>query len=214
MQFGALLAAIAWGPSFFYMVNIGIREGFRKAAMFALGIALSDTTMILIIFFGLGRVFVQPQFQKIFSVLSGVAVLIIGIIFLVKRQQVAQEKSIEIKSLPSIMYTVKGYTINLLNPFTILLWIAIIAKMVPEITGMNKVQVIEVFTSMIIIILTGDLLKCYFAKWLGGIINERSYQIVNKILGVIFIILSIRLFLHTYEILTHPEEITKGAMPF
>ena len=43
-----LFLALFIGPSFFYLIQVGITKGFKSAAFFALGIALSDLALLIL----------------------------------------------------------------------------------------------------------------------------------------------------------------------
>lgn len=203
IQAGVILALMAFGPSFFYMIRVGIKKGFKEAALFALGIALSDVLMIVLILLGLGPFFKLPIVQEVFSLVTGCAILVLGIVYLFRKPHVPAENGAENKrkviDLPFYMYTIKGFSINLLNPFTFLIWVAVTSTIVVN-TSFTNIEFAEFFVAVIAVILFFDVLKAYFANWLGKVITDKVLHIIDRCLGVVFILLSFRLFYHFVEL--------------
>ncbi|MDW7690199.1 LysE family transporter [Flammeovirgaceae bacterium SG7u.111] len=185
------------GPSFFYLVGVGIKKGFLEAGLFALGIITSDLAMVLAIFFGLSHFFELPLFQEVFSIVAGTAVLVIGIRYILKSQKHAA--GTQDMQLPVYMFYFKGFAINVLNPFTFLIWITVIAGLNLE-KNYSSEDYTQFFIGLLGTIFTMDLLKAFLANKLGDLLNENTIRRIDKVLGIIFILLSLRLFYHFFEV--------------
>ncbi|MCB0737428.1 MAG: LysE family transporter [Bacteroidetes bacterium] len=172
---------ISAGPSFFYLIKVGIEKGFRKALMFALGIFISDVFLLSAIFIGLRGLFEDQAFRQVFSLASGILVVIFGITMLV-RKKVDVGSNQEVKDLPYFMYAVKGIGINLFNPFTIIVWVTILGSVAPK-----PNEFIPFITGVLGVIFTSDVAKAYLAKLLGKLMTPRAVFILNKVMGLIFI---------------------------
>lgn len=172
---------LSTGPSFFYLIKVGIEKGFRKAALFASGIFLSDVVLLTVIYLGLRPLFENHVFQQAFSLGSGVLIVIFGVTMLVKKQT-QNSKDQVVKDLSGAMYVAKGAGINFFNPFTIVMWVGVLGSVSPSETEF------PLFTGGILgVILTADILKAYLAKVIGKMMTPRAVLILNRVLGIAFI---------------------------
>lgn len=173
---------LSTGPSFFYLIKVGIEKGFRKAALFASGIFLSDVVLLTVIYLGLRPLFEDHLFQQAFSLASGILIVIFGLTMLLKKSADNSGKTQVVKDLSGAMYVVKGAGINFLNPFTIIMWVGVLGSVSPSETDF------PLFTGGILgVILTADVLKAYLAKMIGKLMTPRAVFVLNRILGIAFI---------------------------
>jgi threonine/homoserine/homoserine lactone efflux protein len=196
-----LILMLFVGPSFFYLIRIGITQGFAHAASFAFGVILSDLFLLLIIIRGLSGYFESVYFQMIFSLIAGLLILTIGVLSLVKKMGIPQKDQIDkpIKRHERTWFVVKGFGINILNPFTALVWITVIGTV--EIKWAFTSQEYPVFIGGVLLtVFSLDVLKAYLANYLGKLINEKTLRNVNRILGIVFLVLGFRLLYHFYQL--------------
>ncbi len=202
---GLGLAVAAFGPSFFYLVNLGIQRGFKFAASFALGIAISDLVLLVVIFKGLRDLLSLRSFQEIFCVVAGIAILTIGVLYLLKKPIQLRKKREEVDEQSKkdyILYVFKGFTINAMNPFSIILWLTVSSKVIGDnVEVFSTIDYKMFFAGLISTVLSMDILKAYFSNWLGKVLTFRVLFRVNKIVGLLFIVFSIVLFYRFYELL-------------
>ncbi|WP_044237517.1 LysE family translocator [Flexithrix dorotheae] len=187
------------GPSFFYLISVGIEHGFKKGVSFALGIILSDLLLIVIIYNGLSFLFENLLFQEIFSLLAGITIFVLGYRYLNKSAKKPSLVKVKKETAPDFIYTIKGFAINLINPFTGLLWIAILGTISME-KNFEGNDYIMFFSSLALFIFIFDILKAYLANKLGQILNEKLIRRINRVLGIVFFIVSIRLFYFAYTL--------------
>nr|MBX2842194.1 LysE family translocator [Flammeovirgaceae bacterium] len=178
---------------------VGIEQGFKKGVSFALGIIISDLLLIIIIYNGLNFLFENPLFQEIFSLIAGVTIFILGYRYLNKSAKKPSLVKVKQEAAPDFIYTLKGFAINIINPFTGLLWIAILGTISME-KNFEENDYLMFFASLSLFIFVFDILKAYLANRLGKILNEKLMRKINKVLGIVFFIVSIRLFYFAYTI--------------
>ncbi len=179
------------GPSFFYLIGVGMKQGFKKAGLFAAGIIISDMMLLLAIFYGLSKFFESQIFQKTFSLFAGIAILYIGYQYLTKH--VKHSRSSGEADLPLMMYLFKGFAINFINPFTVLVWVGILGTLNIQ-EEYTEQEYYFFFTGLLSTIFCIDLMKAFLAKRLGEILNEKIIQKIDRVLGIIFILLSVNMF--------------------
>jgi len=191
-----LLLMLFVGPSFFYLIRVGISKGFASAFYFALGIMLSDLVLLTLIIKGLSRYFDNPVFQQVFSVVAGVLIVGIGIHALISKAKISAT-SFDAKAHQKAWYALKGFGINILNPFTVMLWIAVIGTV--ELKNDYSATEYQVFVAAVLgTILVMDSLKAYLANYLGKILTQSMLTRVNRVLGFVFLVLGFRLLYHFY----------------
>lgn len=200
---GLGLAIASFGPSFFYLINLGIQKGFKAAASFALGIAISDVVLLMVIVWGLGDVLANETFQEVFCVVAGIAVFVVGILYLLKKPNQLKRKSSNVPDQKStfFLHALKGFTINILNPFSIMLWITVSSTVIGDNTGVfSKIDFEMFFIGLLGTILSIDILKAYFSNWLGNVVTFRVLFFVNKGIGLLFVFFSFGLFYKFFEL--------------
>lgn len=179
------------GPSFFFMLETGIKEGFAKAWSVAVGIMASDAVLLFLIFSGLHSALEQPLFKAVFSTVSGVIVLFLGIknLFFTRTNTAQTTKELDHGSM--LRYAAQGFLINVLNPFTIVVWVGVVGSLsVGEMLDGQRYMVF--FAATLSVIFIADTLKAYFAHKLGLWLTLKAMRTINKVLGVAFIGLGLR----------------------
>ena len=191
------------GPSFFYLIKVGIQKGFVPAAFFALGIIFSDLTMILLILFGLSNVFESLLFKESFSLIAGFIIVGLGIYSILKPK--GRSSTGKVKDLLPYQYTLRGFGINIVNPFSFMVWIAVLGgiSLKRDFTNGEYITFISVLLGTV---LMADVAKAYGANALGKIMNDKVVHLVNRVLGFIFIVLGVRMLYFFYELYTYGNQ--------
>ncbi len=210
IKYGFILVIMV-GPSFFYLIRVSLMKGFSYGVAFALGILLTDFFFVFAIFFGLSKLFQNIDFQIYASLIGGIVLLFTGIQYLrsSKQHQAQLNDNPETATLHLgwLGYTLKGILINGLNPFTIMLWVGILASVMTQ-----KKYATEEFSAFAIgvlgTVITADVLKAFLANRIANILNERLLRLADRVLGIIFMLLSIRFF---YFFVQHLQE---GSLHF
>jgi threonine/homoserine/homoserine lactone efflux protein len=199
---GFLISILSFGPSFFTLINSGIKGGKSEGFRVALGIFLSEFIMALVCFFGLSRFFILIEFQLAFSLFAAIAISYIGIKgFYKKYQQFLQ--SMEQPAAKSKSF-IKGFILNLINPFVLFLWIGILAIVSVYYDKKDPHYEISIFINLISILFTlllMDLGKVYLSDFLGRKLSRRVYYIINKYFGLILLIIGLYFFYHFITLL-------------
>ena len=182
---GLLLGLISLGPSFFALIKVGIQGGKLAGLRMALGIFLSDLIVALGCFYGLAGFFTMPMFQIGFAGFAAFGIIFIG----VKGISVGYKKFIKNIQSPLGMSTnlVKGFLVNLMNPFVIILWVSLTATMSVghDDTFEGRYTILVQILSTLVTIFTLDLGKVYLSDYLGKRLNHRMYFFVNRYFGII-----------------------------
>jgi len=189
-----LVLMFSAGPSFFYLIKVGIEKGFRKALGFALGILFSDLILLGLIYLGLRPLFENTVFKQAFSLASGILITVFGLTMILRRRPSPQNIKDDIGAdQPIYKYVLRGMAINLLNPFTITLWVGILGSVSPE----GKTEFGQFVAGLLGVIFVSDGVKAYLAKVIGRLLTPIAVFRLNKILGVAFVIIG-AYFIYTF----------------
>lgn len=194
---GILIGLLSFGPSFFTLVNSGIQGGRKAGLRVALGIFLSETTVALLCFFGLSRIFTYPEFQMTFSFVASVAIIMIGVKGFAKNYD-KFIKSIEVPLQNSSNF-LKGFFLNLMNPFALFLWVTLLAAISVRYDKSDATYQLEIFINLISILVTLlslDIGKVMLSDYLGRKLSNRVYYYVHKYFGLILLLIGVYFFYH------------------
>ena len=90
-----LLLAFSFGPAFFGLINTSIKHGFRAGMALAIGVFLSDLVLAvgvcLLINYGAADYLQSPKNQTFIGILGGVILIIFGVLYLIKKEEVKTE---------------------------------------------------------------------------------------------------------------------------
>lgn len=191
------------GPSFFFLIRVSVQKGFRNGAAFALGIILSDAAFLFAIFFGFSQLFENELFKTIFSLVGGLVIVGIGLMSLIQKHEISKisdENPTKKMGSNEFLNIIKGFSINIINPFTFIMWVGIIAAASAK-ESFTEDESIAFFLAILITVFSADMAKAYFANRLGKILTQRNFTIINKVLGGVFIFFGLRLIFHFVELM-------------
>ena len=94
-----------------------------------------------------------------------------------------------------LRYILKGFLINGITPMVLFFWIGAVSIATIDFGYSSLGQFVLFFGSVLITVLTTDVLKAYLADKLRQIITSRSLMIMNIILGLVLIFFGCRLML-------------------
>lgn len=189
-----LIMAIMLGPVFFMLINISIKNGFRSAFYFALGVVLSDAFYISIIEFSKSLVGFIDDHKRWIALFGGFLLVVFGISSIIKKVSNPQEVNIknDIGKSDLWLEVIKGFAMNALNPFVLFFWIGVSTTLVASPTNEQNDWVF--FGSALITIFFTDLLKGLMAINLKRLMTNQFISTLNKVSGVGLILFGIRLF--------------------
>ena len=186
-----LVFIFAIGPSFFLLIQSSIEYGFKKGALIAVGISLSDLLFVSITLLGLSAIISDPENTIIFSYIAASILAVFGIYSFLKKPVINNEESIE-NGRGTFRFIAKGFLINIFNPTIILFWITL-SSTISTTYDYSWTEKRSFFIGLLITILSSDLLKAYLANNVRSMITIRSIKIFNQIVGSVLVIFAISL---------------------
>lgn len=178
-----LSLSLITGPIFFTIVQTSLRFGWKSGALVGIGIAISDTLLILAAYFGLKQMegwIAQPEVQLGMAAAGSLVLISIGIAMWMRLNPTTSPAR-----FPMIWrqagHLITGFLINTLNPFTVLFWITITGSIV--FASKWSAGQSWVFYGTLLFIITGtDIVKAVVAqqltRWLKPHYLRRVQQLV------------------------------------
>lgn len=197
-----IVLAFSIGPSFFALINTGIHHGFKSGAAVAFGILFSDLFFVFatvsLIHYGMAGLITDPKHQAFMGVIGGIVLIIYGTVhFIQKEPKSAAETELEIKSPKISGLFVKGFLLNLFNPFVWIFWMAT-STTISSKYGFQISRIIVFFISTLSIVISTDLLKTFVGhkikKWLNPTILKRIRHLTGGLLVVFGLYLIYKVF--------------------
>jgi len=179
--------AISIGPAFFALLQTSIRYGFRTAAALATGIIISDIFCVVISYLGANSWFSDPEIKGIIGLTGGVVLIIFGTFnFFAKPKDFGSSEELEIKTPGFWVNVIKGFFLNVLNPFVIVFWLGAVTFIGSK-NDFALLPVCVAFGAVLGIVYSSDLLKAFIATRIRGYLNAQKVQILNKTAALVLI---------------------------
>jgi len=196
---GVTLATLfGFGPALLALVQTSISRGFKAGVSLAFGVFLSDLFLVLLSFEGVIQVVEQPKNKLAFGIVSGLILIIFGIITYIRKPKTKADE-ITVKDPKTITYILKGFFLNVANPF---IWIFWMGSMVAITSNYEKDEkaILTMFTVTLITVFLSDTLKSYLAGKLKPLLTVKLLTLINSIAGIGLILFGISLMLRTFWI--------------
>lgn len=186
---GFLISILLFGPAFFKLVHTSIQEGFNKGVLLASGVFISDLLVAILCILGVADFMQAPSFQKLYSLFASVALILLGIKYF-KHQYKSFLKSYAERG-PSSKSVWKGFWLNLVNPFTFILWFNVMASISKEYVGEPNYKFllgVNLITILMVLFMM-DVFKVFLSHLIGRKLNARIFFIMNKYFGILLMII-------------------------
>lgn len=185
--------AILTGPAFFALLQTSIRNGYKSGIAFAIGVFVSDTTLILLSYLGALQLFNDPRNNFIIGLIGGTILVMFGIFNIFQKQPLdlkAGDGRVEKILTPNVslaFVALKGFAINLINPFVIIFWIGVVSV---ESTryDFSHLHMMALFSAVLLTVFFTDILKAVGATKITNFLSPLILLWINRIAGVILII--------------------------
>ncbi len=185
------LLSISMGPVIFSIIKQSISNGYKGGLSFAIGVAASDLTLVLI-----SNVFTELfnrllRFERIIGIGGSMLLIGIGIYFLffkkTKLNDVGDGFEMKRKAGDYVKIFFAGYFVNLLNPGVIAFWFTWATAFIT--TPVN--ERIALFAACLAVVFIADLLKVFLASRLRKKLTLKTINVINKLSGTILIVFGV-----------------------
>lgn len=192
-----------FGPALFALIQTSIHRGLWSGFQMAFGIFLSDATLVTLCLLGALQIINEtPENQLVFGLITGIILIIFGIVTFTREVKIADDiNNEEIRKPNPVTFILKGFFLNFTNPFVWLFWILWVTTITSNYQGETD-SVILLFSITLLVILATDMLKCFGAYKIKRYVTPRFIQWINWVAGsglmVFGIFLLIRAFIEFF----------------
>jgi threonine/homoserine/homoserine lactone efflux protein len=189
------------GPAFIALVQTSIHNGLHSGLLFALGIAISDITLVSLSYLGAIQFLRDESNQFAVGIVGGLVLIGFGLVTFFKKYKVATKRGIEVKVTITgggrIRYILKGFFLNILNPFLLIFWLGVMSFVSAK-YGVATKEVVTFFTAAIVTVFLTDSIKCLIASHIGRYLNITILTWVNRGVGVALVVFGIVMFVRVF----------------
>ncbi len=196
---GLTLSALL-GPALFTLLQTSIHRGLKSGIFLAFGIFLSDVSVVYLALLGALQLINQKNNYIIVGVIGGSILIGFGIYtFLHKINIDDNNKGIEVRVPGPVTYILKGFFLNIMNPFVWFFWISAMVGVSATLAG-DKHAIMTFFIGTLLTVLSADILKVFIAHRIKDHLNVNILVRVNHFVGIFLIgfgmFLIVRVFFH------------------
>ncbi len=150
--------------------------------MLAAGLWVSDGLFALLAHYGMHTFLMDKQIDYRWGYIAALILVIIGITSIKTKDKFTPQK--EFQFVRSGNLFLKGFLVNSLNPFVLLLWIGIAA----QVNYATENTTLLFYAGMLSTVMFGDLVKIFFANSISQKMKPKHLSMIRAIGGVILII--------------------------
>jgi threonine/homoserine/homoserine lactone efflux protein len=180
-----LAVFFGFGPALFAEIQTSIHRGFWAGVQLAVGVFLSDVALVALCFFGAIKLLSTPENHLVFGLISGGILIIFGVVTFTKQIKIAQNDSENPEENPPgpITFILKGFFLNIANPFVWLFWISVVVGFTTNYNQEMKTLLVF-FSATLLTVLLMDILKCFGAFKIKKYLTAKRIELVNRIAGI------------------------------
>ncbi len=197
-----LTLAVLIGPAFFSLVQTSIHRGFRSGMFLAIGIFLSDLTLVFFAFLGASRILSEPANQKFVGIAGGLMLILFGVYTYFHKMQITENEGVEVKKPGFITYLLKGFFLNLANPSVWIYWVFWVGVITTELSTKEGVidtkLIFAFFAATLLTVFLTDLIKCFISFRIKIYLNNKVLKLINHIVGVLLVIFGLYLIYNVF----------------
>lgn len=176
------------GPALFALMQTSINHGFRSGVFMAIGIFVSDITLVFLCYMGAMQIISSGYNRLIFGIIAGAILIIYGIVAFLRHVQINGNNNNKPNGIINpgwLAFMLKGYFLNVANPYVWLIWMTITVGVTSDYGDENIISATLFFSGTLLMILFTDVLKAYVAKKIKTFLNEKNVRRLNKVVGIL-----------------------------
>jgi threonine/homoserine/homoserine lactone efflux protein len=196
MILGFTLAALL-GPALFTLLQTSIHRGWRSGIFLATGIIISDFSVLMLAYLGALQLINKKDNYMIAGIIGGVILILFGIYTFNRKVHFDEHNNpVEIKVAGPLTYILKGYFLNIMNPFVWFFWISAMVG-VSSNFGDDKHGILIFFIGTLSVVFATDILKVLIASKLKRYLSGRILLLINHAVGILLVGFGIFLMIKT-----------------
>lgn len=192
--FLGLTVAITLGPALFALLQTSIKHGTGTGIFLAVGVFLSDLVLVVGAYFGALQIITDPKYHLIVGMIGGGIMILFGVFTFFRKlpetEKVEAISEIKVRNKGRLPYLIKGFLLNIANPFLWVFWISSVLAINGTYGGDHR-SVALFFAGSLLMVLSTDILKVVLANKIKLTGNPSVKLWVNRIVGLLFLIFGI-----------------------
>jgi threonine/homoserine/homoserine lactone efflux protein len=193
---GLTLSALL-GPALFTLLQTSIHRGVKSAIFLAFGIFLSDICVVYLALMGALQLINQKNNYIIVGIIGGSILIAFGLYtFYHKIHLDENNKAIEVRVAGPLTYILKGYFLNIMNPFVWFFWISAMVGVSASFGNRNDVMIF--FVGTLSTIFASDILKAFVANKIKAHLNANILVRVNHFVGILLVVFGLFLIIRVF----------------
>lgn len=189
-----MIMSIMLGTVFFALVQNSIDNGFRSCLMISAGVIFSDIILISLSIVNANLIPEGSTTELVVRIFGAVFLLFYGFNMLRKRKEV---KYPETKAGRFFYFFGTGFALNILNPGNYVGWLAVSTHLT-TVVQFNLNETLTFYTGALTAIFGMEILIAFSAFSLKRFITEHVLAMIDRVVGILFILFGIALFVQFY----------------
>ncbi|MFW5759022.1 MAG: LysE family translocator [Bacteroidota bacterium] len=189
------------GPSFIALIQTSIYYGRQSGIFFALGIVLSDLTLIALSYLGAMQFLKSTENQFMVGIFGGFILIAFGFATFFKKYKMNSKRGIEVKvSITGggyAAFVLKGFFLNILNPFLLIFWLGVVSFISAK-YGVGTKELVYFFMAALISVFVTDITKSIIASKIRRYLNILILTWANKLVGLALVVFGIVMFIRVF----------------
>jgi len=186
------------GAPLFTLLQTSIHRGMKSGIFLALGVFLSDVSVVYLSFLGALQFINQKHNYMIAGFIGGSILIGFGIYtFYHKVKMDENNMHIEVRVAGPVTYLLKGFFLNIMNPFVWILWISAMVG-VSSGFGDNKHGMALFFIGTLATIFSSDMLKVFIAHKIKQRLKASLILRINHFVGLLLIVFGVSLIISVF----------------
>ena len=183
---GLTLSALL-GPALFTLLQTSIHRGLKSGIFLAFGIFLSDVLVVYLALLGALQLINQKNNYIIVGVIGGSILIGFGIYTFLHKIHIDDDTNgIEIRVPGPLTYILKGFFLNIMNPFVWFFWISAMVGVSATLAG-DKNAIMTFFIGTLLTVFGADVLKVFIAHRIKDHLHVKILVRVNHFVGIFLI---------------------------
>ncbi len=173
-----------FGPAFFALIQTGIHRGFKKGFILAIGVFLNDLTVVSLSIVGAHAIMDNMHKHQLLGVVGGLVLIVFGVLtYQHKTVDPGDNPSVNLKEPHAITYLLKGFLLNIANPFVWLFWPTVVLGVAAPFMDTTS-DIIFFFAGTLSMVFLSDVTKVFLASKIKKYITDKFLIMINKIAGL------------------------------
>lgn len=175
-----LLLAIMLGPVFFTLLQTSLHEGFKAAVHLAVGVLISDASLISICYFFASKLNMLDHYRTTMGWIGGIVMISFGVFNFFRKVKVKEVD--DNKKTVHAKFMLQGFVLNIINPAVLLFWLGIVSVMSVK-ENYTRSHELMFFGSLLATVFVTDILKSYVANKIKNMLKPNVMLWINRIIG-------------------------------